>query len=122
MPPAVRGDIHFTRPAPASAPAEKSAGEPAAGGAHLQLASDSQPQPSDNVPPATFPHWFHRVRVRCAVCHSSIFEMKAGANPITMDAIRAGQFCGKCHPSYPDSKALAWPVAFESCVRCHVAR
>ncbi|HEX7288975.1 MAG TPA: c(7)-type cytochrome triheme domain-containing protein [Candidatus Angelobacter sp.] len=124
LPEAVKGDIFFTRAkmelqnGPVGVPAT----EPTRGGAGLELASASQPEPTDNVPPATFPHWFHRVRVRCAACHSDIFEMKAGANNITMDAIRAGKFCGRCHPSYPDSKALAWPVAFESCVRCHVAR
>ncbi|OGS14402.1 MAG: hypothetical protein A3J70_06720 [Elusimicrobia bacterium RIFCSPHIGHO2_02_FULL_61_10] len=74
----------------------------------------------DTVVPATFPHWFHRMRVRCAVCHPGVFQMKAGANNITMEAIRAGKFCGKCHPSYPDSKTLAWPVSFDVCSRCHV--
>lgn len=118
--PAVKGDILFTRaaPAPTAALAEQPEREPP----HPGPAPAVVPDQGDNVPPAIFPHWFHRVRVRCAVCHSSIFEMKAGANAITMDAIRSGQFCGKCHPSYPDSKALAWPIAFESCVRCHVAR
>jgi c(7)-type cytochrome triheme protein len=124
LPPAVKGDIYFTRKAPgpsvdSTAPRPGERG-PAEG--HLQAVLNTHDDQEENVPPATFPHWFHRLRVRCAVCHSSIFEMKAGANPITMDAIRSGQFCGKCHPSYPDSKALAWPVAFESCVRCHVAR
>jgi len=77
----------------------------------------------ENAPPSTFAHWFHRTRVRCSVCHPSIFEMKAGANDITMDSIREGKFCGKCHPSYPDPKALvAWPVSFDSCARCHVAQ
>jgi c(7)-type cytochrome triheme protein len=118
-PPAVKGEILFTRKAPA------------AGAAPLAKASPSVPpgstapfgQMDENAPPSTFAHWFHRARVRCAVCHPAIFEMKAGANDITMDAIRAGKFCGKCHPSYPDPKALvAWPVSFESCARCHVER
>lgn len=120
LPDAVKGDIFFTR---AKADSQTgAAGTSAHDGPGLDAAPVSQPEQTDNVPPATFPHWFHRVRVRCAACHSEIFEMKAGANNITMDAIRAGKFCGRCHPSYPDSKALAWPVAFESCVRCHVAR
>ena len=76
----------------------------------------------DTIVPATFPHWFHRMRVRCAVCHPGIFQMKAGANNITMDEIRAGKFCGTCHPSYPNTKTLAWPVSFEVCSRCHVPR
>lgn len=71
----------------------------------------------EEVPPATFPHWFHRIRFRCAACHPGIFQMKAGANPITMDAMREGKFCATCH----DGK-IAWQVAFDTCVRCHVAR
>ena len=123
LPAAVKGDIHFTRNKmtpqnAADAQTRASApGKPVA----VQVSAPS-PDQGENIPPATFPHWFHRIRVRCAVCHSDIFEMKAGADHITMDDIRAGKFCGKCHPSYPDGKALAWPVAFESCVRCHVAR
>ncbi|TAK03473.1 c-type cytochrome, partial [bacterium] len=38
-----------------------------------------------DVPPAVFPHWFHRIRFKCYACHPSIFQMKAGANAITMD-------------------------------------
>ncbi len=120
LPSGVKGDIHFTRRSPENAGSNASPAEqPTATPTPAAAAQSDSP---DNIAPATFPHWFHRVRVRCNVCHSSIFQMRAGANPITMDAIRAGQFCGKCHPSYPDGKALAWPVAFESCVRCHAAQ
>ena len=48
-------------------------------------------------PPAGSPHWFHRIRFKCYACHPAIFEMKAGANAITMDDIREGSFCGACH-------------------------
>ncbi len=66
------------------------------------------------VPPAVFPHWFHRIRYKCYACHPGVFEMKAGANAVTMDAISGGKFCGTCH----NGKA-AWPVSFETCNRCH---
>lgn len=66
--------------------------------------------------PAVFPHWFHRIRFRCIVCHPSPFEMKAGANTITMDDIGAGQFCGKCH-----NGTIAWAPSFDTCARCHAA-
>lgn len=69
------------------------------------------------VPPATFAHWFHRIRFRCATCHPGIFRMKAGANPITMDAMREGKFCSRCH-----NGKIAWQAAFDTCVRCHGAR
>lgn len=111
--------------APAAKPAESEAKKDAPG-AKPEVASkaaaaiDPAMLNDENQPPATFPHWFHRMRVRCAVCHPRFFEMKKDSNPITMEAIRAGKFCGNCHPSYPDPKTLAWPVKFEFCPRCHV--
>ncbi len=117
------GDAAAKKETPAAAKADASAPKSAAPAAHKELsvaAIDEAMMSEENQPPATFPHWFHRMRVRCAVCHSKIFDMKAGTNPVTMEAIRGGQFCGKCHPSYPDPKTLAWPVKFEFCPRCHV--
>lgn len=69
---------------------------------------------TDAVPAAVFPHWVHRVRFKCHVCHEAVFVMKAGANAVTMDAIREGKFCGACH----DGKT-AFPAAFDTCGRCH---
>lgn len=69
------------------------------------------------TPPALFAHWSHRIRFKCYVCHSAIFEMKAGANTITMDAIQEGKFCGTCH-----NGKIAWGVSFETCNRCHVGQ
>jgi c(7)-type cytochrome triheme protein len=69
--------------------------------------------PSD-YPPAVFPHWMHRMEWRCYVCHQDIFKMKAGANPITMQAIRDGKFCGACH-----NGKTAFAPTFEDCWRCH---
>lgn len=66
--------------------------------------------------PAVFPHWLHRARFRCYVCHAQIFEMKRGANEITMQKIRQGDFCGKCH----NGKA-AFNVDIQTCIRCHQA-
>jgi len=66
------------------------------------------------LPPATFPHWFHRIRFRCAACHPTVFAMKRGANPMTMDAMREGKYCGACH-----NRGVAWPIAFDTCARCH---
>lgn len=66
------------------------------------------------TPPAVFPHWSHRIRYRCYACHPGLFKMEANADPITMEAIMAGKFCGACH----DGKR-AWPVTFETCQRCH---
>jgi len=66
------------------------------------------------VPPAVFPHWIHRIRFRCLVCHPFIFKMKRGANPITMVKIQAGEFCGKCH-----NGRIAFALGLKVCPRCH---
>lgn len=66
---------------------------------------------------ALFPHWIHRIRYKCYACHPALFEMKAGANAVTMDRITAGEFCGACH-----NGKVAWGVTFETCNRCHVGK
>lgn len=66
--------------------------------------------------PVVFPHWFHRVRFRCKVCHADIgFKFKAGGNDIDMVKIIDGQFCGACH-----NGDIAWSV--ENCNLCHSAK
>ena len=53
--------------------------------------------------PAVFPHWVHRVKYKCYVCHNDTvgFKMKAGSAAITMDLIDEGKFCGACHKGKP---------------------
>ncbi len=68
---------------------------------------------AEGMRPVIFPHWFHRMRFRCKVCHSELgFEMRAGANDITMADIIDGKFCGMCH-----NGEIAWSV--ENCDICH---
>ena len=63
--------------------------------------------------PVVFPHWFHRVRFRCKVCHADLgFQFKAGGNQINMLKIIDGQFCGACH-----NGEVAWSA--ENCNLCH---
>ena len=63
--------------------------------------------------PVVFPHWFHRIRFRCKVCHADLgFKFKAGGNKITMAKIIEGKFCGACH-----NGEVAWSV--ENCAMCH---
>ena len=63
--------------------------------------------------PVVFPHWFHRVRYACKVCHGDLgFKFKAGGNEINMLKIIDGQFCGACH-----NGEIAWSV--ENCNMCH---
>lgn len=65
------------------------------------------------VRPVVFPHWFHRIRFRCTVCHFELgFKMRAGANKVQMVDITNGQFCGMCH-----NGQVAW--AADRCDLCH---
>ena len=67
----------------------------------------------EGMRPVIFPHWFHRIRFRCKVCHNELgFEMRAGSNDITMAAIIEGQFCGMCH-----NGEISWTV--DNCDLCH---
>jgi len=66
--------------------------------------------------PVIFPHWFHRIRFRCKICHSDLgFEFKAGGNKINMLKIISGKYCGACH-----NGKIAWSV--ENCNLCHSAK
>ena len=69
---------------------------------------------SSVFPEATFPHWIHRSRFQCKVCHMEIFEPKAGANRISMQDISQGRACGRCHDG-----RVAFSYGFGNCTRCH---
>ena len=67
----------------------------------------------EGVRAVVFPHWFHRIRFRCKVCHSELgFQMRAGANNVKMNDIINGKFCGMCH-----NGQVAW--APDRCDLCH---
>jgi len=66
--------------------------------------------------PVVFPHWFHRLRYACKVCHGDLgFQFKAGGNAINMVKIIDGQYCGACH-----NGEQAWSI--ENCNLCHSAK
>jgi c(7)-type cytochrome triheme protein len=68
------------------------------------------------VRPVVFPHWFHRIRFRCKVCHHELgFEMRAGSNNVLMADIIDGKFCGMCH-----NERIAWGA--DLCDLCHSAK
>ena len=65
--------------------------------------------------PVVFPHWFHRIRFRCKVCHGDLgFKFQAGGNDIDMLKIIDGEYCGACH-----NGEIAWSI--ENCNFCHSA-
>ncbi len=78
----------------------------------IVLNSKSASMKKANVKPVVFPHWFHRIRFKCKVCHEDIFIIKKGANDINMSKIMRGEFCGKCH-----NGMTAWEPLY--CDRCH---
>ena len=70
----------------------------------------------EGMRPVIFPHWFHRIRYRCKVCHGELgFEMRAGANDVLMSDIIDGRFCGMCH-----NGEIAWSV--DNCDLCHAGK
>jgi c(7)-type cytochrome triheme protein len=58
-----------------------------------------------------FPHYPHTQWLDCINCHPAIFLPKAGANPVSMQRIFKGEFCGRCHGK------VAFPLF--DCGRCH---
>lgn len=59
-----------------------------------------------------FSHEFHTASFGCNECHSKVFKMKKGSGKMTMDAINAGKYCGKCH-----NGTIA--TAATECAKCH---
>jgi len=68
----------------------------------------------NGIPAVVFPHWRHRSRFRCYVCHPEPFVMQAGANDMVMSALQAGEFCGRCHDGI-----VAFEIGFNTCRKCH---
>ena len=62
---------------------------------------------------ATYPHKIHTQMLACTNCHTGIFQMERGADPITMEKIFAGEYCGRCH-----GKVAFDPIT--ACHRCHL--
>jgi c(7)-type cytochrome triheme protein len=67
----------------------------------------------EGMRPVVFPHWFHRIRFRCKVCHAELgFKMRVGSNDFNMADIVDGRYCGACH-----NGDTAWAV--DKCDMCH---
>ncbi len=77
----------------------------------IVMADTAEGMKEGEVEAVVFPHWFHRIRFRCKVCHEDTFMTDKGTNKIDMDAISAGESCGVCHDG-----SVAWdPLECESC-------
>lgn len=64
-----------------------------------------------DIPDVVYPHYPHTLWLDCRNCHPSIFVMQAGKNPVTMEKILQGEYCGRCHGK------VAFPLS--DCSRCH---
>lgn len=64
-----------------------------------------------NMPFVRFPHLAHTEWLTCNNCHPKIFKPQFESNPVSMEKILKGEFCGRCHDK----------VAFSlwTCERCH---
>jgi c(7)-type cytochrome triheme protein len=94
--------------AAAAWPADEAATEPG------EIRFVRQAAGMDDVAPAVFPHWVHRMAYTCYACHDGLFKMKTGETLVTMDQIQSGQSCGACH----DGKT-AFISNLSTCNRCH---
>ncbi len=65
-----------------------------------------------SMPNVRFPHRAHTEWLTCANCHPAIFIPQKGANPISMNEIIQGKYCGVCHGK------VAFPPTL-NCGRCH---
>lgn len=93
------------------------------------MPSDGLPERYGNVPlrnrstkkgmaPVVFPHWSHRTKYTCRVCHLELdFGMPRGESGITRGGNLAGRHCGACH-----NGKIAFSVRYDDkqCDRCHV--
>jgi c(7)-type cytochrome triheme protein len=75
----------------------------------LELIPEGQP-----LFKVTYPHKQHTEWLGCANCHTGIFKMQRGGDPITMAKIFAGEYCGRCHGKVAFAPATG-------CPRCHLA-
>lgn len=69
----------------------------------------------NNMKPVYFPHWIHRAKYSCRVCHFELdFEFEANRTEMTEEDNRNGLFCGTCHNGKD-----AFGHTPENCKRCH---
>lgn len=66
---------------------------------------------TQNMPYVKFPHQQHTEWLDCSNCHPDIFIPREHANPVDMNKVLRGQYCGVCHGKVSFSMFV--------CERCH---
>lgn len=82
------------------------------------------PQGKDSPGVVTFDHAKHKEAGadKCTACHTKVFKMKKGqSGTLTMDKMKAGEFCGACHDGKTEvgGKKAASVADKEKCTSCH---
>lgn len=73
--------------------------------------------------PVLFPHWLHRARYTCRLCHVDLgFAMTADATGVTEVDNQNGLYCGACHngsEAFASEEPGGEGEMVENCDRCH---
>lgn len=77
----------------------------------LEMDMDIIMKQTANMPHVRFPHLAHTEWLTCNNCHFDIFIPQYEANPVNMEKILKGEYCGRCHDKVSFS---LW-----TCERCH---
>lgn len=93
------------------APRRSLSGDEYGGEMMLETDMDIIMKQTANMPHVRFPHLAHTEWLTCNNCHPKIFIPQYEANPVSMEKILKGEFCGRCH----DKVAFA----LFTCERCH---
>jgi c(7)-type cytochrome triheme protein len=76
-----------------------------------------------DLAPVVFPHWLHRARYTCRLCHVDLgFAMAAGETGILDEDNKNGLYCGACHDgkeAFPQEQAAEEGESIQYCDRCH---
>jgi len=77
-----------------------------------------------DIAPVVFPHWLHRSKYSCRLCHVDIgFGMKAGSTGVTCEDNKKGIYCGSCHNGKEsfsrDGEEVIAGKTVKNCDRCH---
>ncbi len=69
--------------------------------------------------PVVFPHWVHRTKYTCRVCHLELeFGMRSGDTGVTRAQYLAGKYCGACHDGKTAFSVLDGDPT--KCEKCHM--
>lgn len=73
--------------------------------------------------PVLFPHWLHRAKYTCRLCHVDLgFAMTANETMVSEEDNRNGLYCGACHNgtiSFPAEETTDDGETVKHCDRCH---